>query len=86
METEIDKEIIKSEEDVLIMLDTLLQKRDGEWWDKFYSDRNKPIPFFVNAPDENLVSYVDKGLFGKGRALDIGCGNCSWLCRARPIV
>lgn len=75
METEIDKEIIKSEEDVLIMLDTLLQKRDGEWWDKFYSDRNKPIPFFVNAPDENLVSYVDKGLFGKGRALDIGCGN-----------
>lgn len=75
MEIEIDKEIIKSEEDVLIMLDALLEKRNGEWWDKFYSDRNKPIPFFINAPDENLVSYLGKGIFKRGKALDIGCGN-----------
>ncbi len=75
MAIEIDKEIIRSDEDVLTMLDALLQKRDGEWWDNFYSDRNKPIPFFTNGPDENLVSYLDKGLIGGGRALDIGCGN-----------
>jgi SAM-dependent methyltransferase len=75
MEVKIDKEIIKSEEDVLTMLDILLEKRDEEWWDKFYSDRNKPIPFFISVPDENIVSYLDKGLFERGRSLDIGCGN-----------
>lgn len=75
MEIEIDKEIIRSEEDVLSMLDALLQKRDGEWWDNFYCDRNKPTPFFTNVPDENLVSYFDKGLIEGRRVLDIGCGN-----------
>jgi SAM-dependent methyltransferase len=71
----IDIEIIKNEEDVFFMLDELLQKRDAEWWDKFYSNREKPIPFFINAPDENLVSYLEKGIFKSGKILDIGCGN-----------
>ncbi|HYF81529.1 MAG TPA: class I SAM-dependent methyltransferase [Clostridia bacterium] len=75
MGIEIDKEIIKSNEDIFTMLDTLLERRGGEWWDKFYSDRSKPIPFFINAPDENLVSFLEKGLFKRGRAFDIGCGN-----------
>lgn len=33
------------------------------------------MPFFVAKPDENLVSYVEKGLLpAGGRALDLGCG------------
>ena len=75
METAIDKELIQSEEDVLAMLDDLLQKRDGDWWDKFYSDRNKPVPFFVDVPDENLAAYLEKGLIEKSKVIDIGCGN-----------
>ena len=44
------------------------------WWDGFHADRSKPVPFFVAKPDENLVSYLDRGLITPGRALDIGCG------------
>lgn len=44
------------------------------WWDEFYADRSKPVPFFVAKPDENLVSYVERGLIRPGRALDVGCG------------
>lgn len=40
-------EIIKTENDILFMLDNLLEKRDNEWWDKFYSDKEKPVPFFL---------------------------------------
>ena len=69
------KELIMDEADVLIMLDELLEKRDHEWWDKFYLNRDKPIPFFVNVPDENLVSLVESGKLKTGRVLDIGCGN-----------
>lgn len=32
------------------------------------------VPFFVAKPDENLVSYLDRGLITPGRALDLGCG------------
>lgn len=70
----INSEIIKTEDDILIMMDNLLEKRDGEWWDNFYSHKEKPIPFFRNIPDENLISYFDRGVLGKGKALDIGCG------------
>ena len=71
----IDEEIIRREEDVFLMLDDLLAKRDAEWWDKFYSNKDKPIPFFINSPDENLVSYLESGIFKAGKVLDIGCGN-----------
>jgi 2-polyprenyl-3-methyl-5-hydroxy-6-metoxy-1,4-benzoquinol methylase len=70
----INSEIIKTENDILIMLDTLLEKRDSEWWNDFYSDKDKPVPFFKNIPDENLVSYFDEGILKTGKALDIGCG------------
>jgi len=56
------------------MLDNLLEKRDNEWWDKFYSNKEKPVPFFENIPDENLISYFDRGLLKQGKALDVGCG------------
>jgi len=75
MSDETNSEIIKTEEDVLIMLDSLLEKRDNEWWDNFYSNKDKPIPFFKNIPDENLISYFNRGLIKPGKALDIGCGN-----------
>lgn len=75
MENSIDFEIIKNEEDVFLMLDELLERRDSEWWDKFYLNKEKPIPFFTDFPDENLVSYMEMGILKRGKALDIGCGN-----------
>ena len=70
-----NQEIVITSEDTLNMLDDLLEKRDNEWWNDFYSDRSKPIPFFKDIPDEELISYCKNGIFTKGRALDIGCGN-----------
>ncbi|MBC2399614.1 class I SAM-dependent methyltransferase [Clostridium tetanomorphum] len=74
-EIKINSEIVKTENDVLIMLDKLLGKVDSEWWNKFYSNKEKQVPFFKNIPDENLISYFDRGLLTRGKALDIGCGN-----------
>lgn len=64
---------IRSVEDVLRLLDGFFP-RDADWWDGFYADRDKLVPFFVAKPDENLVSYLDRGLLAPGRALDLGCG------------
>lgn len=75
MERVPDDEIVITNDDTLAMLDNILEKRDCEWWDKFYSDRQKPIPFFKNAPDECLISYCTSHILNKGKALDIGCGN-----------
>ncbi|MEU3755691.1 class I SAM-dependent methyltransferase [Streptomyces olivoreticuli] len=72
---------IRTVDDVLKLLDGLFAPdadrwtADGAtWWDCFYTDRSKPVPFFVAKPDENLASYVDRGLITPGRALDLGCG------------
>lgn len=70
----INSEIIKTENDILFMLDNLLEKRDKEWWDKFYSDKERPVPFFKNIPDESLISYFDRELLKQGKALDVGSG------------
>ncbi|HEX6359820.1 class I SAM-dependent methyltransferase [Actinophytocola sp.] len=64
---------IRSVEDVLTFLDGFFA-RDASWWDSFYADRDRNVPFFVSKPDENLVSYLDRGVLGPGRALDLGCG------------
>ncbi len=72
---------VRTVDDVFTLLDRLFAA-DGNpgtpgtarWWDGFYSDRGKPIPFFVPKPDENLVSYLDRGLIAPGRALELGCG------------
>lgn len=67
-------ETIRSAEDILTMLDSLVVGKPG-FWDRFYADRGREVPFFINAPDENLVSYVNRGLIpSKGKALDLGCG------------
>ncbi|MGO1052291.1 class I SAM-dependent methyltransferase [Crossiella sp. CA198] len=69
-------------DDVLRLLDGLFTREadrwtsdaGSAWWDGFYADRDKPVPFFAATPDENLVSYLDRGLITPGRALDLGCG------------
>ncbi|MEV5434502.1 class I SAM-dependent methyltransferase [Streptomyces sp. NPDC052682] len=73
---------IRTVEDVLRLLDGLFAPqadrwtdRGADWWDAFYADRSREVPFFVAKPDENLVSYVDRGLVERGgRVLDLGCG------------
>jgi SAM-dependent methyltransferase len=72
---------IRSVDDVLEMLDRLFAPdadrwTDGgsDWWDQFYADRDRDVPFFVAKPDENLVDHLDRGLLRPGRALDLGCG------------
>ncbi|MFJ4897032.1 class I SAM-dependent methyltransferase [Streptomyces sp. NPDC088727] len=72
---------VRSVEDVLRLMDDLFApgadrwtEKAGDWWDGFYEDRSKPVPFFVAKPDETLVSYVERGLVAPGRALDLGCG------------
>jgi SAM-dependent methyltransferase len=54
---------------------TPVQGTDGGWWDEFFTDRSKPIPFFVDWPDENLAEWLSNGLLGPGRVLEFGCGN-----------
>nr|AGS49369.1 methyltransferase [uncultured bacterium esnapd4]QEO74955.1 hypothetical protein [uncultured bacterium] len=72
---------IRSVDDVLVLLDGFYApeadrwtERAGDWWDGFYANRAREVPFFVAKPDENLVGYLDRGLIPPGRALDVGCG------------
>ncbi|KON88245.1 methyltransferase [Sporosarcina globispora] len=59
--------------DILEMLDGLLRE-PKLFWEGFYEDRDKEIPFFkAEGPDENLAVYVQNGL-QPGRTLEIGCG------------
>ncbi|MGY0490847.1 class I SAM-dependent methyltransferase [Streptomyces sp. WG-D5] len=63
-------------DDVLGMLDRAFPGDGGaDWWDRFYADRDRGVPFFVDKADENLVAHLDRGtLRAEGRALDLGCG------------
>ncbi|MCP9957559.1 class I SAM-dependent methyltransferase [Streptomyces sudanensis] len=72
---------IRTAEDVLSLLDDLFASGAdrwtpgaASWWDGFYADRSRPVPFFAAKPDESLVSCLDRGLVAPGRALDLGCG------------
>ncbi|MEV2201972.1 class I SAM-dependent methyltransferase [Streptomyces fradiae] len=75
---------VRTVEDVLALLDGLfasepepgrLATGDGkDFWDRFYADRSRPVPFFVAKPDESLATYLDQSLIAPGRALDLGCG------------
>lgn len=62
---------VRSVEDLLRMLDGLFEDIE---WDGFYEDRDRPIPFFADQPDENLDAWLRDGPLGKGRALELGCG------------
>jgi SAM-dependent methyltransferase len=63
---------VRSVEDLMELLDGLFV--DTPKWKDFYGDRDKPVPFFAAKPDENLVSYLERGLVPPGPALDLGCG------------
>jgi len=63
------------DDDRMKRLDALLAETQPTRWDRFYVDRAKPCPFFVDAPDENLVEWIDRGLIEPGRAFDLGCGH-----------
>ncbi|MFF9350929.1 class I SAM-dependent methyltransferase [Streptomyces sp. NPDC014734] len=72
---------MRTTDDVLRLLDDLVSPEAdrwtadaASWWDGFYTDRARTVPFFVAKPDENLVSYAARGLIAPGRALDLGCG------------
>lgn len=68
---------IRSVDDVLRMLDDLFTDTSAapaQWWDRFYADRDRPIPFFITHPDENLDSWLRQGLLPGSRALELGCG------------
>ncbi|MCG7523539.1 class I SAM-dependent methyltransferase [Streptomyces sp. OfavH-34-F] len=80
---------VRTVEDVLALLDGLFTSDsasgaeagavattgDGKgFWDGFYGDRSRPVPFFAAKPDENLAAHLDRGLVAPGRALDLGCG------------
>ena len=67
------QENIHNFDDLLNMLDSFIRE-PAQFWDEFFSDRDKRIPIFVNAPDENLVTYVDKEIIKGGRVLELGCG------------
>ncbi len=56
------------------MLDSIAAGK-FDFWNRFYSERGRKVPFFVNAPDENLVSNM-RNVFipSRGKALDLGCG------------
>lgn len=61
-------------DDLLAALDALLPARGRDWWDAFYAERRKDVPFFVNHPDESLVSWFEDGALRPGRVLELGCG------------
>ncbi|OIN66114.1 SAM-dependent methyltransferase [Exiguobacterium sp. KRL4] len=66
-------ETIRTHDDILQMLDALLRE-PTVFWDNFYEDRTKRIPFFVDKPDENLVRYVEQQQIPIDRALELGSG------------
>lgn len=72
---------IRTVEDVMQLLDGLFAPEADRWtadaaawWDGFYADRTRAVPFFVAKPDESLASYAERGLIAPGRVLDLGCG------------
>ncbi|WP_377891070.1 class I SAM-dependent methyltransferase [Alkalihalobacillus sp. R86527] len=66
-------EDITTNADLMKLLDSLLREPET-FWNQFYEDREKPIPFFEHVPDENLVSYISDYAIPHGRVLEIGSG------------
>jgi len=56
-------------------LDALLAERQDDWWNEFYANRAKPVPFFGPEPDESLSLWITDGVISPGKAVDLGCGN-----------
>ncbi|HET6704688.1 class I SAM-dependent methyltransferase [Amycolatopsis sp.] len=66
---------VRTVDDLLRMLDGLFDDHPApDRWDRFYADRDRPVPFFVSNPDENLDGWLRDGPLRGGRALELGCG------------
>ncbi|MFC7109855.1 hypothetical protein ACFQQB_61400 [Nonomuraea rubra] len=72
---------IRTIDDVLALMDRMFASdadrwtgNASTWWDGFYADRSKPVPFFVPGPDESLVSYLDRGCCAPGGRWTWGAG------------
>lgn len=85
---------VQTVDDVLRLLDSLFEpevdrwtSRGGDWWDTFYDQRDRGIPFFVPTPDESLAEWYGDGrldLPSGARVLELGCGpgrNAVWLAQ-----
>jgi SAM-dependent methyltransferase len=59
--------------DLASLLDELLP--EGVNWESFYTDRERPIPFFAAKPDENLLEWFHRDMVTPGRVLELGCGH-----------
>jgi SAM-dependent methyltransferase len=65
-------------------LDAMLEPTEHRKWQRFYADRQRACPFFVDVPDENLVRWVESERVPRGAAIDLGCGqgrNAVFLAR-----
>lgn len=69
-----DLQVIHSLDDLFKMLDTYFRD-SASWWDNFFADRTKRIPFFLEVPDENLVEYLIQPKLKPTKVLELGCGN-----------
>jgi SAM-dependent methyltransferase len=70
-----DEAPIRNMDDLLKILDTLLDSGGDARWDGLFADRTKSCPFFVDWPDETLVSDLTRQAIQSGRVLELGCGN-----------
>lgn len=91
---------VTSVEDVLALMDRLFAERADTWttgggaafWDRFYADRGRGVPFFRGEPDESLVGWYADGrlpLPPGARVLELGCGpgrNAVWLAARGCVV
>jgi SAM-dependent methyltransferase len=67
-------DFIYTTDDLLRVLDAVLTDTGRARWDELFADRARPVPFFVDRPDENLAEWLDAGVIPPGRALELGCG------------
>ncbi|MEV5608767.1 class I SAM-dependent methyltransferase [Streptomyces sp. NPDC052225] len=69
---------IRTQDDLLTLLDGVFARSGAggaDWWDQFYGDRDRDVPFFVDKPDENLAAHLEQGHIPReARTLDLGCG------------
>lgn len=84
--------VVHTLEDLLRLLDSLYEPDADRWtpcgagwWDGFYRQRDRDVPFFRAAPDESLVGWLAEGqldLSRGARVLELGCGpgrNAVWM-------
>jgi SAM-dependent methyltransferase len=93
------KRHIRTVEDLMRLLDQSFAaerdrwtKRGAQWWDGFYADRDRSVPFFNAGPDESLADWHERSLLSVkpgSTALDLGCGagrNARWLANVGYTV